>query len=64
MDEILLKLTELEIEIENIEPSRKEELLDLIDAFRASVIQILTPIENGKDDGEDEHRHDNPSIIQ
>ena len=50
MDNILLKLTEIEMEVENIEPSRKEELLDLVDAFRASIIQMLKSEPTGDED--------------
>lgn len=60
MDTILLKLTEIEVELENLEPSRKEELLDLIDAFRASLIIMLKPDKEDEGDPMDDNSGDRP----
>ncbi len=41
MTRILSLLTDIEIEIEKIEPSRRDALLDLLDKFRADLLEIL-----------------------
>lgn len=64
MTQILSLLTELETEIEKLEESRRDPLLDDLALFRVRVIQVLTPPDENDDNSSEERADTHAEDIQ